>query len=79
METQSVKDWLDRKQIYYVEEEAILLPNRSIALQIVEKQDALSLIWSEKLESEGWTVVSLMVSDIQSRLDEVMNKAIKGV
>jgi len=78
VETQAVLDWLDKKKIYYLVDEAILLPNRSIALLIVEKQEALVSIWGEKLESEGWDVIDLLITDIQSRLDEVMNKAIKG-
>ena len=79
VEEQAVLDWLDKNKIYYLIDEAILLPDYEIALRVVEREDGASLIWRELLENQGWDVVNLLVGDLQTRLDETMRKALKGV
>ena len=80
IETQAVINWLDENKIYYLIEEAILLPDYQLALKVIEhkKKTASELIWRELLENQGWDVIFLTVNDIQSRLEETMIRALKG-
>ena len=64
----------------------ILLREDNIAIRIfgtywhkgVEKTGS-DIIQKEMLTTEGWTVVDLWSSDLESRLDETMRLALQGV
>jgi len=80
IETQAVINWLDENKIHYLIEKAILLPDYQLALRVMEHKEetASELIWRELLENQGWDVINLQTSDIQTNLGKTMRRALKG-
>jgi len=80
IEMQAVINWLDENKIHYLIEKAILLPDYQLALRVMEHKEetASELIWRELLENQGWDVINLQTSDIQTNLGKTMRRALKG-
>jgi len=86
----TVMRWLDKRKILYDFQGSSMgdffkLPENQVALRVQGEfwhspvgKTGQDIIQRELLESIGWTVVDLYESDLMSRLNETMEKALQG-